>query len=45
MKVMLTLSGNFHTPVSFWLDLTLQELFDWASTAQAMLKEAGGGKK
>jgi hypothetical protein len=42
MRVMLTLSSNFHTPVSFWLELTLQELFDWASTAQAMLKEAGG---
>jgi hypothetical protein len=41
MKAALSMSGNFHTSVEFWLGLTLPELFEWTSVAKEYSKERG----
>jgi hypothetical protein len=33
------MSETFHTPVSFWLDLTPEELYDWAVAAKGLSEE------
>lgn len=34
MKVCLSMSKGFHTPVEFWLGLTLPELYAWTAAAK-----------
>jgi hypothetical protein len=43
MKACLTMSGSFHTPVDFWLELTIPELYQWASVARDLSKEREEG--
>jgi hypothetical protein len=42
MKACLSMSTNFHTPVEFWLGLTLPELYEWISVAKELSEENHG---
>jgi hypothetical protein len=33
------MSETFHTPVSYWLELTPAELYEWALTAKRLSEE------
>jgi hypothetical protein len=39
MHAALSLSANFHTPVDYWVNLPLGELYTWASTARELAAE------
>jgi hypothetical protein len=39
IKISLAMSANYHTPVDYWLGLTLPSLCDWTATAQQMVDE------
>jgi len=33
------MSSRFHSPISFWLDLTIEDMLDWARVASIMAEE------
>lgn len=39
MHAALSLSAAYHTPVDFWINLPLVELYTWASTAREIAQE------
>lgn len=39
MHAALSLSANFHTPVDYWINLPLGELYVWATTARDLAGE------
>lgn len=39
MHAALSLSAAYHTPVDFWINLSLVELYTWASTARELAGE------
>jgi hypothetical protein len=41
MKAALLMSGSFHTPIDFWLGLTLPEFFSWTTVASNLEKKRG----
>jgi len=42
-RVAASLSFATHTPIPYWLDLPLHELFDWHNTIAEMKGEGEGG--
>lgn len=37
-KLALGMSSNFHSPLDYWLNLPIGELFEWTMKANEMLK-------
>ena len=43
MHAALSLSAAYHTPVDFWINLPLVELYTWATTAREIAEEGAAG--
>jgi hypothetical protein len=41
-KVCLSMSKGFNTPVTYWLELTVSELFEWTEAAKEAMEDDGG---
>ena len=39
MHAALSLSAAYHTPVDFWINLPLSELYTWAAAAREIAEE------
>jgi hypothetical protein len=43
MRVALSMSSGFHTPIDFWLELSVPDLYAWTMQAKAMREEEKSG--
>lgn len=43
-EISVSLSRITYTPIPFWLDMTMQELYEWADSVTKGRAEGGHGK-